>query len=60
MKVEIGTEAPQFPEKEYINGIYFLCSACMKEMRNLSPGSLQDRKKPKINQTVGGQGIWGR
>jgi hypothetical protein len=21
--VEIGTEAPQFPEKEYINGIFF-------------------------------------
>ncbi len=23
MKVEIGTEAAQFPEKEYINGISF-------------------------------------
>jgi hypothetical protein len=23
MKVEIGTEAAQFPEKEYINGIFF-------------------------------------
>ncbi len=22
MNVEIGTEAPQFPEKEYINGIF--------------------------------------
>jgi hypothetical protein len=22
MKVEIGTEASQFPEKEYINGIF--------------------------------------
>ena len=22
MKVEIGTEAPQFPEKKYINGIF--------------------------------------
>jgi hypothetical protein len=22
MKVEIGTEAAQFPEKEYINGIF--------------------------------------
>jgi hypothetical protein len=24
MNVEIGTEAAQFPEKEYINGIFFL------------------------------------
>jgi hypothetical protein len=23
MNVEIGTEAAQFPEKEYINGIFF-------------------------------------
>ncbi len=23
INVEIGTEAPQFPEKEYINGIFF-------------------------------------
>ncbi len=23
MHVEIGTEAAQFPEKEYINGIFF-------------------------------------
>ncbi len=23
MSVEIGTEAAQFPEKEYINGIFF-------------------------------------
>jgi hypothetical protein len=22
MNVDIGTEAPQFPEKEYINGIF--------------------------------------
>jgi hypothetical protein len=27
MNVEIGAEATQFPEKEYINGINCLCSA---------------------------------
>jgi hypothetical protein len=26
MNVEIGTEAAQFPEKEYINGISLQCS----------------------------------
>ncbi len=26
MDVEIGTEAAQFPEKEYINGIFFAVS----------------------------------
>jgi hypothetical protein len=26
MNVEIGTEAAQFPEKEYINGIFFAVS----------------------------------
>ncbi len=26
MKVEIGTEAAQFPEKEYINGIFLAIS----------------------------------
>jgi hypothetical protein len=27
MNVEIGTEAEQFPEKEYINGIFFTVQA---------------------------------
>ncbi len=27
MNVEIGTEAAQFPEKEYINGIFFAVHA---------------------------------
>jgi hypothetical protein len=27
MKVEIGTEAVQFPEKEYINGIFLAVHA---------------------------------
>jgi hypothetical protein len=28
MKVEIGTEAAQFPEKKYINGIFFSSPCC--------------------------------
>ncbi len=28
MNVEIGTEAAQFPEKEYINGIFFAVCGC--------------------------------
>ncbi len=28
MNVEIGTEAAQFPEKEYINGIFIECIVC--------------------------------
>ncbi len=26
MNVEIGTEAAQFPEKEYMNGIFVACT----------------------------------
>jgi hypothetical protein len=30
MNVEIGTEAAQFPEKEYINGIFLaVCADCV-------------------------------
>jgi hypothetical protein len=29
MNVEIGTEAAQFPEKEYINGIFVAVWACI-------------------------------
>ncbi len=28
MNVQIGTEAAQFPEKEYINGIFFALPSC--------------------------------
>ncbi len=28
MNAEIGTEAAQFPEKEYINGISLQCKKC--------------------------------
>ncbi len=32
MNVEIGTEAPQFPEKEYKHGIFVaVCSQCLRE-----------------------------
>jgi hypothetical protein len=30
MNVEIGTEAAQFPEKEYINGIFFAVCVLLK------------------------------
>jgi hypothetical protein len=40
MNVEIGTEAAQFPEKEYINGIFVaVCShgrVCLKQVFNIS------------------------
>jgi hypothetical protein len=32
MNVEIGTEAAQFPEKEYMHGIFVaVCSKCLRE-----------------------------
>jgi hypothetical protein len=38
MNVEIGTEAVQFPEKEYINGIFVaVCFDVMKKVRVNSP-----------------------
>ncbi len=33
MNVEIGTEAAQFPEKEYINGIFVAVSSDMVFIR---------------------------
>ncbi len=42
MNVEIGTEAAQFPEKEYINGIFitvhlFSISECLLPLCPLAP-----------------------
>ncbi len=37
MNVEIGTEAAQFPEKEYINGILLAVQSKTKCKRKLSP-----------------------
>ncbi len=41
MDLEIGTEAAQLPEKEYINGIffavYFICAACFHCSKLFSP-----------------------
>jgi hypothetical protein len=38
MNVEIETEAAQFPEKEYINGIFLAvyCCSIQKESKNKS------------------------
>jgi hypothetical protein len=35
MNVEIGTEAAQFPEKEYINGIFVAVHASVGKQRIL-------------------------
>jgi hypothetical protein len=35
MNVEIGTEAAQFPEKEYINGIFVECTVCADTRQGL-------------------------
>jgi hypothetical protein len=34
MNVEIGTEAAKFPEKEYINGIFFSLQFGARELGN--------------------------
>ncbi len=34
MNVEIGTEAAQFPEKEYLNGISFAVCRPKKSLKN--------------------------
>jgi hypothetical protein len=36
MNVEIGTEAAQFPEKEYINGIFVAVQLRMNEVQGLA------------------------
>jgi hypothetical protein len=35
MNVEIGTEAAQFPEKEYINGIFIAVHMLLRLIRNM-------------------------
>jgi hypothetical protein len=41
MNVEIGTEAAQFPEREYINGIFF--AVCFRKTARVP------NKKKKVN-----------
>jgi hypothetical protein len=36
MNVEIGTEAAQFPEKEYINGIFVAVLNAVRRKRKIS------------------------
>ncbi len=35
MNVEIGTEASQFPEKEYVNGIFIAVHVLLRLIRNV-------------------------
>ncbi len=37
MTVEIGTEAAQFPEKKYINGIFVAVQLCSSTVLTLGP-----------------------
>jgi hypothetical protein len=39
MNVEIGAEAAQFPEKEYINGIAVAVQESHKSRKHISKGS---------------------
>ncbi len=50
MNVEIGTEAAQFPEKEYINGIFFaVCSqgtsAYHAKQKSIKKGENNDKSR---------------
>ncbi len=35
MNVEVGTEAAQFPEKEYINGVFFAVQSRTQNKQDL-------------------------
>jgi hypothetical protein len=49
MNVEIGTEAAQFPEKEYINGIFV--AVCVKRKKICYKFNLQKESQQKISFT---------
>ncbi len=53
MKVEIGTEAVQVPEKEYINGIFVAdlqCVAASLQAFSASHCKLSENKKKSVNR----------
>ncbi len=49
MNVEIGTEAAQFPEKEYINGIVVAVYNCVLPIELLRIGTCIMPKEPYIS-----------
>ncbi len=50
MNAEIGTEAAQFPEKEYINGIFVAVHLCREGFFILPYNELAIAQGPKIYQ----------
>jgi hypothetical protein len=46
MNVEIGTEAAQFPEKKYINGIFLAVKQSTKYLENSKPSMYRLLEKP--------------
>ncbi len=47
MNVEIGTEAAQFPEKEYISGIFVAVQAVRKKIAGDEVAEIKKSKKIK-------------
>ena len=45
MNVETGTEAAQFPEKEYINGIFVAVRTNLMKVRRLTGSSTRGLKR---------------
>jgi hypothetical protein len=64
MNVEIGTEAAQFPEKEYVSGIFLavwlLGVGNTASLRQLPPGSRMEKLRPTRLREEGGGGRGGR